>query len=123
LSSAFRALLASGLAVDGQRFFAAQQQAASARHAFDALFNKTNGGAGLDIVLAPSTEGEAPLGLDHTGDPIFNRMWTLLGNPCVHVPLGNGSNKMPIGVTVIGPRWGDMHTLAIARRLECAHLG
>jgi amidase len=76
----------------------------------------------LDIVLAPSTEGEAPLGLDHTGDPIFNRMWTLLGNPCVHVPLGHGSNKMPIGVTVIGPRWGDAQTLAIARRLERAHL-
>jgi amidase len=122
LSGAFRTLLASGLAIDGRHFFAAQQLAANARHAFDHLFKSTNGTDGLDIVLAPSTEGEAPLGLDHTGDPIFNRMWTLLGNPCVHVPLGHGSNKMPIGVTVIGPRWGDAQTLAIARRLERAHL-
>ncbi len=119
LSTAFRALLTSGQAVDGQQFFAAQQHAASARHAFDALFQGVDR---LDIVLAPSTEGEAPPGLDHTGDPIFNRMWTLLGNPCVHVPLGNGSNGMPIGVTVIGPRWGDAQTLAIARRLERARL-
>ena len=118
LSDAFKALLESGQAIDGQQFFAAQQRAASARHAFDALFGNANG---IDIVLAPSTEGEAPLGLEQTGDPIFNRMWTLLGNPCVHVPLGNGSNGMPIGVTVIGPRWGDAQTLAIARALERAH--
>lgn len=119
MSSAFKALLASGLAIDGQRFFAAQQLAASARHAFDALFEGVDA---LDIVLAPSTEGEAPLGLNQTGDPIFNRIWSLLGNPCVHVPLGDGSTGMPIGVTVIGPRWGDAHTLAIARALEHAHL-
>jgi amidase len=116
LSDAFKTLLASGQAIDGQQFFAAQQRAASARHAFDALFDHA-----IDIVLAPSTEGEAPLGLEQTGDPIFNRMWTLLGNPCVHVPLGIGSNGMPIGITVIGPRWGDAQTLAIARALERAH--
>ncbi|GAA4031666.1 amidase [Actimicrobium antarcticum] len=111
LSAAFTTLLASGQAIDGQRFFAAQQLAANARHAFDALFEQ------VDIVLAPSTEGEAPAGLNATGDPIFNRMWTLLGNPCVHVPLGTGANGMPVGVTLIGPRWGDAQTLAAARQL------
>lgn len=121
-SSAFAALLAAGQCIDGRRYFAAQQLAASARSAFDALFEHANGVAGFDVVLAPSTEGEAPLGLDHTGDPIFNRMWTLLGNPCVHVPLDTGSNGMPIGVSLIGPRWGDAHTLAIARELERGHL-
>ena len=121
-SSAFATLLASGQAIDGQQYFAARQLAASARRVFDALFEDANGIDGLDIVLAPSTEGEAPLGLKHTGDPIFNRMWTLLGNPCVHVPLGSGGNGMPVGVTVIGPRWGDAQTLAIARELERTYL-
>jgi amidase len=116
-SSGFAALLAAGLSIDGRSYFAARQLAAGARRAFDAVFEN------IDIVLAPSTEGEAPLGLDHTGDPIFNRMWTLLGNPCVHVPLGTSGNGMPVGVTVIGPRWGDAQTLAIARELERAHLG
>ena len=72
----------------------------------------------VDILLAPSTEGEAPAGLDATGDPIFNRMWSLLGNPCVHVPQGMGPGGMPIGVTLIGPRWGDASTLAAANLLE-----
>ncbi|MDY7575582.1 amidase [Actimicrobium sp. CCI2.3] len=112
LSAAFAALLKSGSAVDGQRFFAAQQLAATARLAVDALFNQ------VDIVLAPSTEGEAPAGIAATGDPIFNRLWTLLGNPCVHVPTGLGTTGMPIGVTLIGPRWGDAQTIAAARELE-----
>ena len=83
-SSAFAALLAAGRSLDGERYFAAQALAAAARQAFDAMFGA------VDIVLAPSTQGEAPAGLEATGDPIFNRMWTLLGNPCVHVPLGAG---------------------------------
>jgi Asp-tRNA(Asn)/Glu-tRNA(Gln) amidotransferase A subunit family amidase len=43
--------------------------------------------------------------------------------PCVHVPLGIGDQGMPVGVTVIGPRWGDGLTLAAADRLQrCAGL-
>jgi len=45
-------------------------------------------------------------------------MWSLLGNPCVHVPQGMGPGGMPIGVTLIGPRWGDASTLAAANLLE-----
>jgi amidase len=72
-------------------------------------------------LLAPSAEGEAPAGLASTGDPIFNRMWSLLGNPCVHVPLRTGASGMPVGVTLIGPRWSDAATLAAAQMLErCA---
>ena len=29
-------------------------------------------------------------GLQATGDPLFNRMWTLLHTPCVHLPSGAG---------------------------------
>jgi Asp-tRNA(Asn)/Glu-tRNA(Gln) amidotransferase A subunit family amidase len=112
LSGAFAALLASGRAIDGTRYFTAQKLAVAARQAFDAMFDT------VDIVLAPSAEGEAPAGIGATGDPIFNRMWTLLGNPCVHVPLGTGENGMPLGVTLIGPRWGDARTLAAALELE-----
>ncbi len=110
-STAFAALLASGQAIDGSRYFAAQALAETARQAFETLFDT------VDIVLAPSTEGEAPAGLGATGDPIFNRMWTLLGNPCVHVPIGTGPNGMPVGVTLIGPRRGDAMVLAAADAL------
>lgn len=113
-SAGFAALLADGSAVDGARFFAARALAEAARRAFDAMF------AQVDVVLAPSAPGEAPAGLDSTGDPIFNRMWTLLGNPCVHVPTGTGKRALPVGVTLIGPRHGDAAALAAAAALEGA---
>jgi Asp-tRNA(Asn)/Glu-tRNA(Gln) amidotransferase A subunit family amidase len=113
-SPAFAKMLADGRAVGGDAYFAAQRVAADARSALDAVF------AQCDVLLAPSVHGEAPEGLDATGDPLFNRMWSLAGNPCVHVPVGTGRNGMPLGVTVIGPRWGDAATLAIAGALEAA---
>jgi Asp-tRNA(Asn)/Glu-tRNA(Gln) amidotransferase A subunit family amidase len=128
LSSRLMAVLAAGRAVDGSRYVAAQQLAVRARQSFEALFGSADGSVensvdnsvdgSVDIVLAPSTEGEAPAGLDATGDPIFNRLWTLLGNPCVHVPMGNGPAGMPLGVTLIGPRFGDAQTLMAASVLE-----
>jgi amidase len=72
------------------------------------------------VLLAPSAPGEAPAGLASTGDPIFSRMWTLLGNPCVNVPVGTGPAGLPIGVTVIGPRWHDEVALSAAAQLEQA---
>ncbi len=111
-SNAFEKFLAAGSAVDGAAYCVAQELAVAARCALTGIFRD------VDILLAPSTEGEAPVGLEATGDPIFNRMWTLLGNPCVHVPLGIGAGGMPIGVTLIGPRWGDTQTLAAADLLE-----
>ena len=111
-SSGFAALLAAGGGIDGSRFFAAQALASSARRAFEQMFES------VDIVLAPSAPGEAPAGLGATGDPMFNRMWTLLGNPCVHVPTGTGAHGMPVGVTLIGPHRGDARALAAAQALE-----
>ncbi|NUA28892.1 amidase [Cupriavidus basilensis] len=111
-SSGFAALLAAGRGIDGSRFFAAQALASSARRAFELMFES------VDIVLAPSAPGEAPAGLGATGDPMFNRMWTLLGNPCVHVPAGTGAHGMPVGVTLIGPHRGDARVLAAAQALE-----
>lgn len=111
-SSGFAALLAGGQMIDGSAFFAAQALAATGRQALASVFEN------VDILLAPSAEGEAPAGLAATGDPIFNRMWSLLGNPCVHVPTATGPTGMPLGVTVVGPRWADARTLAAASLLE-----
>ena len=69
---------------------------------------------GIDVVLAPSTEGEAPEGIEATGDPLFNRMWTLLRTPCIHLPLGQGPRGLPVGVTLAGPIGADRPTLLAA---------
>ena len=79
---------------------------------FDALF-----GPGLDVVLTPSSPGEAPEGLQTTGNAIFNSMWTLLHVPCVGIPSGRGPGRLPVGVTLVGPRMSDGRLLAIAKEL------
>lgn len=82
------------------------------RPRFDALF-----GAELDVVLAPAAPGEAPEGLDTTGDAVFNTTWTLLHVPCVAIPAGRGGRQLPVGVQLIGPRLSEARLLATARAL------
>ena len=68
----------------------------------------------LDILLVPSTRGEAPVGLGATGDPVFCRAWTLLHVPTVHLPLGHGSAGMPVGLQAVGRFGDDARVLAAA---------
>ncbi len=90
---------------------------ASMRHARDAQAGLFDGLTGL---LTPSAPDEAPDGLGGTGDPAFNRNWTLLGNPCVNVPGLRGSGGGPIGVQVIGVPGDDARCLAAAAFVERA---
>ncbi|MEM6490932.1 MAG: amidase [Pseudomonadota bacterium] len=59
-----------------------------------------------DAILAPAAPGEAPMGVEATGDPIFSTMWQFLGLPSVTVPLLVGPNDLPLGAQLIGA-WGD----------------
>jgi Asp-tRNA(Asn)/Glu-tRNA(Gln) amidotransferase A subunit family amidase len=65
-------------------------------------------------IVVPAAPGEAPAGLAYTGNPVFNRMWTLLGTPCVTIPAGKGENGLPVGIQLVG-RIGDD-----ARLMNCA---
>lgn len=67
-----------------------------------------------DVLLAPSVYGEAPEGLGSTGDPLYLRMWTLLGLPCVSLPGIEGPNGLPLGAQIIGPMYGDGLALSVA---------
>jgi len=69
---------------------------------------------GVDILLTPSAPGEAPAGLEWTGDPMFNGTWTALHVPCVTVPAGTGPQGLPLGLQIVGARGSDRATLAWA---------
>ena len=70
-----------------------------------------------DAILTPAAPGCAPQGLDSTGDPAFCTLWTLCGMPALSMPLMQGANGLPIGVQLVGPRYGDARLLRTARWL------
>jgi len=65
-----------------------------------------------DAIVCPSAPGEAPKGTA-TGNPIFQVTWTLLGVPCLNLPVGIGPNGMPLGIQLIGRRGDDDKILAL----------
>ncbi|HSM19832.1 MAG TPA: amidase [Hyphomicrobiales bacterium] len=67
-----------------------------------------------DAILTPATTGEAPVGLEATGDPTFCTLWTFCGTPAVSLPLLVGANGMPIGVQLVGPVGDDARLLRTA---------
>ena len=71
-----------------------------------------------DVLLLPSAPGAAPAGLSATGDPRFNRLWTLMGVPAINVPGLHASGGLPLGAQVIAPFGRDRLGLAVADWLE-----
>ncbi len=74
----------------------------------------------VDVLLTFSAPGAAPKGLDSTGDARFNRLWTLMGVPCVNIPGYVAEGGLPVGVQVIGRFGDDAGALAAARFVEGA---
>ena len=71
-----------------------------------------------DFLLTPSAPGEAPATLETTGSSVFNRVWTLLGVPCVTLPCGSGPHGLPLGAQLVGSFDGDSALLAWAHWAE-----
>jgi Asp-tRNA(Asn)/Glu-tRNA(Gln) amidotransferase A subunit family amidase len=72
----------------------------------------------VDALLTFSAPGVAPKGLASTGDPRFNRLWTLMGVPCVNIPATVADGGLPVGVQVIARFGDDAGALAAARFVE-----
>jgi Asp-tRNA(Asn)/Glu-tRNA(Gln) amidotransferase A subunit family amidase len=92
----------------------AMQIAGRARHALAEVFED------VDVLLTLSAPGAAPKGLGSTGDARYNRLWTLMGVPCVNVPTLVAEGGLPVGVQVIARYGADAEALAAARFVEQA---
>ena len=112
LSPPLQARIAHGHEVRAAEYLAAKEATVALHQTFTELL-----GQRYDAILTPAAHGTAPVGLESTGEPTFNSMWTLLGLPAVSVPVLEGGNGLPLGVQRVGPRDGDARLLRTARWL------
>jgi Asp-tRNA(Asn)/Glu-tRNA(Gln) amidotransferase A subunit family amidase len=69
------------------------------------------------VVTIPAT-GEAPRGLDFTGDAAFCAPWTIMGVPAINIPSGWSANGLPLGLQITAPFGRDKTALQIAAWAE-----
>lgn len=105
-------LVEQGFATTASAYDDARRTARQARHALSDLMTD------VDVILSPSAPGAAPKGLGSTGSSTFNRLWTLMGTPCVNVPGLSDPSGLPLGIQVIGRFGQDRSTLEAARFIE-----
>lgn len=74
-----------------------------------------------DVPLAPSAPGEAPKGIETTGDPVFNTVWNDTHVPAPTIPAFTGPNVLPVGVQLVG-RWFRDRELLGAATWVAAHI-
>jgi len=112
LSPALRARIERGRDVLARDYLQARAHVPALVAGYVELFEQR-----YDAILTPAAPGTAPKGLESTGDPMFNTVWTLCGMPAVTLPLMSGANGLPLGVQLVGPRHGDGRLLRTARWL------
>ncbi len=69
----------------------------------------------FDVLLAPCVPGEAPKGLEATGDPGMQAIWTALHTPTMTLPTHRGPNDLPVGIQLVAQRYEDDRLFACAR--------
>ena len=114
LSSILKTYLDEGRATSARAYDAAIASTREVMCDIDSVFGDA------DVILSPSAPGEAPKGLQATGDPAFNRIWTQLQLPCLTLPAGTGPNGMPVGVQLAARTGQDALLLAAALATETA---
>jgi len=111
LSDVLRNLIEEGRKVLAVDYNAALDQAARLRGELDEIFD------GYDAILTPAAPGEAPVGLDSTGDASFCTIWTLCGTPALSLPIFQGPNDMPLGAQLVSYKGDDARLFRTARWL------
>jgi Asp-tRNA(Asn)/Glu-tRNA(Gln) amidotransferase A subunit family amidase len=114
IAPTLRKLLEDAAEITAERYDEARRVARRARQLLSDLLDD------VDVILTPSAPGAAPHGLQSTGNPIFNRLWTLMGTPCVNVPGLADDAGLPLGVQVVARFGRDKRALEAALFLEQA---
>jgi len=106
LSRTLQELIMAGQECSPKTYDEAEALAIQCRSLLQSVFSN------VDVLVVPSAVGEAPEGLASTGDPIFNRIWTLLHVPCINIPISRGPKGLPVGLQAVGRMGDDAHVLS-----------
>ncbi len=68
-----------------------------------------------DVLLVPAVAGEAPVGLNSTGNASFCTIWTTMHVPAMTLPLFRGPNGLPVGAQFVARRNADRKLMAACR--------
>lgn len=112
MSDKLRTTIEAGQKISADDYDKARRIARHARAATNDLFKQ------VDVLLTPSAPGAAPMDLTVTGEPHFNKLWTLVGTPCITIPHFKNADDMPLGVQLVGRFARDAHLLSAAAWLE-----
>jgi len=112
ISETLQGQIRRGAEVRALDYLHAREQREHLNAQLDELFDR------CDALITPAAVGEAPEGLESTGDPVFCTTWTLAGTPALSLPLLTGERGLPIGVQLVGRRHDDARLLRAARWLE-----
>ena len=107
-----RERFADAAGVSEERYRQALANVAKGRAMLGALF------ADYDVFITPSHPDEAPADVTSVISAVFNRLWTQMYTPAIHLPLFAGPNNMPIGFQVIGPQDADDAAIAFAAWID-----
>ncbi len=105
-----------GLSCSFEQYRDARSFAEACRARLAAVFE------GCDILLVPAASGEAPVGLNSTGNASFCAIWTTMHVPAVTLPLFSGPNGLPVGAQFVAPRNDDRKLMSACRWImqQCA---
>ena len=68
-----------------------------------------------DVLLVPAASGEAPVGLNATGNAAHCLIGTSTHVPCMTLPLFTGTNGLPVGAQFMAARNNDRLLFEVAR--------
>lgn len=108
LSDKLRAMVEAGQKIPYESYIATLQMMKERRDQLAGVFD------GIDVLLTPCVQGEAPVGLGFTGETRFQEFWTALHVPTLSLPTHKGPNGMPVGIQLVGAAYQDKRLLGAA---------
>jgi Asp-tRNA(Asn)/Glu-tRNA(Gln) amidotransferase A subunit family amidase len=107
-----RGQIASGLLLSSSTYLRALRVQAIYRKEMLGIFRE------CDAIATPAATSVAPRGLEWTGDPAFNSIWSLAGFPTITIPVGLTEGGLPVGLQLAAAPNQESKLLGIASFCE-----